>query len=176
MALCSRTTGSDQHLPTHTGSPPLHRPIFHADSAAVTFQVVATGTAVVTARVKKHPICARVGATRDEWQSLQHLISKRESGGKLSGLWGYVEVIPRHLAQEDHVRDSRKYRETYAQLLWHFCARLPLFPNFSLMFDIMKYNSTLEGGVGEMVSKKSLIQVHGFEERTSVWIPAPPLN
>lgn len=45
-------------------------PIFHADSAAVTFQVVATGTAVVTARVKKHPICARVGATRDEWQCM----------------------------------------------------------------------------------------------------------
>ena len=26
LALCSRTTGSDQHLPTHTGSPPFHRP------------------------------------------------------------------------------------------------------------------------------------------------------
>lgn len=43
-------------------------PIFHADSAAVTFQVVATGTAVVTAGVKEHPICAGVGATCDEWQ------------------------------------------------------------------------------------------------------------
>ena len=26
LALCSRTTGSNQHLPTHTGSAPLHRP------------------------------------------------------------------------------------------------------------------------------------------------------
>lgn len=43
-------------------------PIFHADSAAITFQVVATGTAIVTARVKKHSICAGVSATSDEWQ------------------------------------------------------------------------------------------------------------
>lgn len=43
-------------------------PIFHADSAAITFQVVATGTAVVTAGVKKHPICAGISATSDEWQ------------------------------------------------------------------------------------------------------------
>lgn len=44
--------------------------IIHADATAVTFQVVATGTAIVTAGVKQHPVCAGVAAASDEWQGV----------------------------------------------------------------------------------------------------------
>ena len=48
--------------------------------------------------------------------------------------------------------------------------------SLQLTLPFLLVSATPYAWILEMVSKKLLIQVHGFEERTSVWIPAPPLN